>query len=109
MDSVISFPEKLTGETFYNEILPLLNEKLITCEGKLYFDLSDTFFADPEGLVNFLCISAITKLKTREIPKLMLPKDLKILMYLENYRFFTVAKTPGSEIVDFIKFQNYPE
>jgi hypothetical protein len=109
MNEEISFPARLTGETFYNEILPLLYEKLITCKGTFFFDLSNTTFADPEGIVNFFCISAITKLKTGEIPKLILPKDINILKFFENYKFFSVAKTPGSEILDFVKFQNYPE
>jgi hypothetical protein len=109
MNEEILFPVKLTGETFYNEILPFLYEKLIHNKGKYSFNLSNTTFADPEGIVNFFCISAITKLKTGEIPKLILPKDEKILKFFENYRFFSVAKTPGSEILDFVKLQIYPE
>ena len=109
MKETIVFPNKLTGPTFYKEILPVIYQKLLKRSGKISFDLTNLTFADPEGLVNFLCISAITKIYSTETAELILPQNDEVLKYFENYGFFSIARTPGSEVLGFLKFEIYPE
>lgn len=94
----IEIPEKLSGYTFYNDILPNIYNNIISKCFELDFDMSKTKLANPEGLINFLSAILMINKKYNYIPKLKIPISKNLRAYLELTNFLDISRILNQEL-----------
>ena len=101
LNNTIEFPEKLTINSFYNEILPKIYSLIIKKEKIIDFDLSNTILASPGGIVNLLASASMIRKRTNYIPYIYVPNSKNLYDYLERIDFWLISQIPYCEVLRF--------
>lgn len=98
---VIKIPEKLNGNSFYNEILPNTYDSILKKEFPIDFDMTNTKLANPEGFVNLFATALLLRNKYNFIPRLYPPLNKNLFAYMLVSNFFKMSNVPLCEIFSY--------